>query len=410
MQTGTAISGIAHLTLIGWVILKGVFSVDPDPVQVSEVALVSAEEYAALTAPVQAPELPETVGVPEDLAQPETPGEDAPPEVAEDPVPERLEPTPPAPPEPAPQTPPVPEPPQPPTPEIAEQPPEITAPPEPPAEDTAALAPTEAQRPAPRPVDRQAAAPADPPPPDARPDPVTEAPVAPEGRDEVAPEADTAAAPEEATDTPPDPQADPQPDPEPAPEPAEDPADTVETAAQPAPVSGAPTASVRPATRPQRPSTPAQTAQPTQTAQPQSETDAPSSDISQSVNDAVAAALGAAGAGAPAPSGPPLTGGEQEALRVAVSQCWSVGPLSSAALATTVVVGVSMTPDGRPVTNSIRLVSWSGGADSAAQQAFDAARRAIIRCGQQGYPLPADKYEQWRDIEMTFNPEKMQYR
>ena len=130
-------------------------------------------------------------------------------------------------------------------------------------------------------------------------------------------------------------------------------------------------------------------------------------DRSQAVDDAVAAALGQAGAGNPAQAGPPLTGGERESLRVAVSQCWSVGSLSSAALATTVVVGVSMTPDGRPVTNSIRLVSWSGGSDSAAQQAFDAARRAIIRCGQQGYPLPADKYEQWRDIEMTFNPERM---
>lgn len=43
----------------------------------------------------------------------------------------------------------------------------------------------------------------------------------------------------------------------------------------------------------------------------------------------------------------------------------------------------------------------------SATQAFEAARRAILRCGATGYDLPAEKYGQWRDIEMTFNPEKM---
>ena len=38
---------------------------------------------------------------------------------------------------------------------------------------------------------------------------------------------------------------------------------------------------------------------------------------------------------------------------------------------------------------------------------IEAARRAIIRCGADGYKLPPEKYDQWRDIEMTFNPEKM---
>ena len=37
----------------------------------------------------------------------------------------------------------------------------------------------------------------------------------------------------------------------------------------------------------------------------------------------------------------------------------------------------------------------------------EAARRAIIRCGARGFELPPEKYEQWRDIEMTFDPERM---
>jgi hypothetical protein len=90
-----------------------------------------------------------------------------------------------------------------------------------------------------------------------------------------------------------------------------------------------------------------------------------------------------------------------------VQQCWNVGSLSTEALGTTVVVSVRMGEDGRPDNGSIRMDSFSGGGDAAARQAFEAARRAIIRCGANGFNLPADKYDQWRDIEMTFNPESM---
>jgi hypothetical protein len=126
------------------------------------------------------------------------------------------------------------------------------------------------------------------------------------------------------------------------------------------------------------------------------------------VNDALAEALGqAGGADQGAPSGPPLTAGEKDALRVSVQRCWNVGSLSSEALRTTVVVGVRMGEDARPVSGSIELLSSSGGSDAAARQAYEAARRAIIRCGANGYDLPKDKYDHWRDIEMTFNPERM---
>jgi hypothetical protein len=109
-------------------------------------------------------------------------------------------------------------------------------------------------------------------------------------------------------------------------------------------------------------------------------------------------------------AGPPLTGGERDALRVAINSCWNVGSLSTEALGTTIVVASSISQDGKPVSNSIRLVSSFGGSDEAARQAFEAAKRAIIRCGARGFPLPVEKYSQWRDIEMTFNPEGMQFR
>lgn len=109
----------------------------------------------------------------------------------------------------------------------------------------------------------------------------------------------------------------------------------------------------------------------------------------------------------PARSGPPVTSGEKDAFRVAVQQCWNVGALSSDALSTTVTVAMSLSQDGKPDAGSIRMIESSGGTDAGARQAFEAARRAIIRCGARGFPLPPEKYDQWREVEMVFDPSGM---
>ena len=92
---------------------------------------------------------------------------------------------------------------------------------------------------------------------------------------------------------------------------------------------------------------------------------------------------------------------------IAVKACWNVGALSSDALRTVVTVGVSMDQSGMPVQGSIRMIGFEGGDDAAARQAFEAGRRAIIRCAKTGYPLPPEKYAQWQEVEIVFNPEKM---
>ncbi|MEP2641956.1 MAG: energy transducer TonB, partial [Roseobacter sp.] len=177
--------------------------------------------------------------------------------------------------------------------------------------------------------------------------------------------------------------------------------------------SALPTTSARPPARPpaRQPDTPVQTAQPVEDptpTPPAADTPEPATD--DGVNAALAEALGGQDtpSSAPAaPQGPPLTSGEKDALRVAVQACWNVGSLSTDALNTTVIVNVAMSQDGKPVTGSIRMASSSGGTDQAARQAFEAARRAIIRCGARGFDLPVEKYSQWQEIEMTFNPERM---
>lgn len=340
MQTGTKISGIAHIGLISWALFGGVFSSEPLPFEMREVSIITEEQYAALTAPRNTDTSPE-----QPAAEPASE-----PQVVPEPVPE---------PEPEPVVEPEP---------IVE--PEPTPEPEPEPEPVVVPEPAE-----PSPSDRVAPEPVATPPPDVTPD------------EEAAPEV----APDEGAETPQDPQE------ATAPEEATDrivPETDVVAALAPA-------RSPRPPARRPTPSQaePETTAEPVAESQPEPEAD-PASEID--VSGALAEALAN-----PVPAGPPLSSGEKDALRVAVQRCWNVGSLSSAAIATTVVVAVSMTADGKPETGTIRMLSSSGGTADSANKAFGAARRAIIRCGASGFDLPADKYEQWREIEMTFNPERM---
>jgi len=366
LQTGTKISAVAHVALIGVALLGGAFRSDPLPFEAREVSVVTTDQFAALLAAQQSPQ-----AVSETLApvppEPEADAPDIASATAEPEIDQAAPETAPAPEtETTPDQLPDPLPPEPEA-EISETAPVLPQP----DEQFAALPPQPVSRPQPRPVERVAPVPVLAPPPDSAPDEVVRPEVAPEvGAEAPQPEQD-ATAPEEATD-----------------QIVPDAQDSTELA---------PTSSPRPPVR--RPSAPAPTAVAVDTPR-----------VQDSVQAALEEALGSAPAAVPVPTGPPLTQGEKESLRVAVSKCWNVGSLSSAALATTVIVSVSMTEDGAPVTSSIRLIGSSGGTDASAQQAFAAARRAIIRCGASGYDLPADKYGQWREIEMTFNPERMRIR
>jgi hypothetical protein len=84
-----------------------------------------------------------------------------------------------------------------------------------------------------------------------------------------------------------------------------------------------------------------------------------------------------------------------------------VGTLSSEATQTVIVVSLQMNQNATPVTGSIKMDSFEGGSSASAARVYDAARRAIIRCGSSGFNLPQEKYSQWQRIEMTFDPRKM---
>lgn len=365
MNTGQVISGIGHAGLIGWVLFGGTFQSEPLPFEVTEVSVISTEAFEALMASGPAPDsatevaLPEQPEVAPDPVETPTPDDTV---ATETPAP-TVQPEAEVPPEtPAPQ----------PEPEIADVSPEQPQPLE-----QAVLVPEIAPRPIPRPSERVAPEAVAPPPEDVAPDAVEQQAVTEDKGTDTPAEEQQATAPEEAA------------------------TEIVTEAETP---SNAPKTSPRPPSV--RPSAPVRTAEPATPAPetPARQTPAPAP-TDEAVNDALREALG--GGAEDVPQGPPLTAGEKDALRVAVSSCWNVGSLSTEALGTTVVVVVDMTPDAKPVTSSIRLASSSGGSAAAANQAFEAARRAIIRCTRDGYGLPAEKYGQWKEIEMTFNPERM---
>ncbi|HEY9038794.1 MAG TPA: energy transducer TonB [Roseovarius sp.] len=387
MNTGQIISGAGHIGLIGWMMFGGWFTSRPLDFQVTEVTAVSYEEYAAIVsgAAVQddaaeiAPPAPLEPEVPQDApdltsaadAAPETPMPDAAPETAPDPVP------------------------QPPAPlaeaEVSDEPPTM----EQPAQDMAALVPDSALRPQQRPAERVAPQQVDPPEPDTAVDDVVREEAVPDEAAETPREEAEATAPEAAA------------------------TEIVTEAEQPAP-----SGSVRPKARPNRPAptpepetqtaeaAPAPEPAPTPAPEPEPAPEpAPSAD-SGGIEDALAAALGAASetpapAAPSAPAGPPLTSGEKDGMRIAVQNCWNVGSLSSDALATTVTVAFEMSQDAKPIDSTIRMIDSTGGSSGAAKQAYEAARRAIIRCGARGFALPVEKYASWRNVELTFNPENM---
>jgi hypothetical protein len=106
-------------------------------------------------------------------------------------------------------------------------------------------------------------------------------------------------------------------------------------------------------------------------------------------------------------SGPPLTGGERAGLVLAVQKCWNVPIGLQNADNLSVVIAVELTQDGRLAGNP-KLIDPTGTPSGTTKQAFEAGRRALIRCAP--YILPREKYEQWRQLEVVFNPEKMAVR
>lgn len=95
-----------------------------------------------------------------------------------------------------------------------------------------------------------------------------------------------------------------------------------------------------------------------------------------------------------------LTTSEMDALRGQIQACWNP-PQGADAGSLRVSVQFQLDRSGK-VTGNPRVTSSSGN-----QQADESARRAVLRCGAQGYRLPAEKYDSWKDVVVNFDPSEM---
>ncbi len=391
MNKGYIFSGAGHLGLVLWALLGGwLFSAQKVPeIQVMDVSIISGAELDA-----QASQVPKVDAV--------APKPDAPPTAQPDaPAPKpQPAPKPAAQPAPLPDTLPVTDAPQPdPTPPPVAPPADLPQPvPQPKVPDA----------PKPRPVTKIADVPVD------------QVPDTPKVADTPTPKVTDTPAPA-APVTPPKPEA--------APEAA---APTVTPDAPP--VTGnapqlAPTASKRPQGRPNVAAVkPADVPAPDTTATDQAAADKAAAqakadkaaaakaakiaaDQAAADQAAIDAAVAAAAQGTDsAPNGPPMTSGEIDGLRVAIKKCWNLSTVSSAAMNTTVTVRLNVLQDGTPDGASVHMTSFTGGTEADAKPLYEAAYRAILRCGKSGFPLPADKYDTWKDLELVFDPSGMRLR
>ena len=378
---GTYFSVTAHVVLIAWLLLGWGLNADPLPFEVTTVSVVSGAEYANLVAATTPQPATETPVAPDAPATDAAPPPDAP---VVEPPPDQAAPD--APPPVANDTPPpdAPPPVEPPATVLEEAP---TQPPQPLEQATPDPTLEVAVLPQPRPADRVAPVAVQPPPPDTA---VAEVPLDAVVPDPAAPPATEVTPPAEAA----------------APEAAT--TEIVPPDVQPA---TAPTTALLPPVRPNRPAPVAEN--PTADPVVASAETPVTPDTSAADDAAVQAALDAALAGTAstepaAAQGPPMTGSEKDAFRVAVSSCWRVD-VGSEAANVTVTVGFALGRDGK-VQGEVRQIAGSGGPDTAVNTAFEAARRAILRCQREGFQLPADKYDQWQLIEMTFDPNGMRLR
>ena len=105
-------------------------------------------------------------------------------------------------------------------------------------------------------------------------------------------------------------------------------------------------------------------------------------------------------------SAAPLTQQEKDKFTDQLARCWIIDSANRPPNVT-VTVAFEMTKAGKVVVSSIELIAFTNGDKKDAEIVFKAGRRALLRCQKDGYELPVEKYDQWRNIEVKFDPSNM---
>ncbi len=98
---------------------------------------------------------------------------------------------------------------------------------------------------------------------------------------------------------------------------------------------------------------------------------------------------------------------DKKNISLAISRCWNIGSLSTNALSVTVKVSFEVDAQKRPIADTISGIGLREGRSEngkAFEQAFQAASRAILRCGANGLPIPKNGPTR---LEVVFDPDTM---
>ncbi|MDZ7823226.1 MAG: TonB C-terminal domain-containing protein [Ahrensia sp.] len=96
-----------------------------------------------------------------------------------------------------------------------------------------------------------------------------------------------------------------------------------------------------------------------------------------------------------------LTTSEMDSLRGQIQACWSVPASAQGEVGLKVSVQFQLNQNAK-LEGSPKVTTSSGN-----RQLDESARRAVARCGAQGFQLPTDKYDSWRDVVVNFDPSEM---
>ncbi len=104
----------------------------------------------------------------------------------------------------------------------------------------------------------------------------------------------------------------------------------------------------------------------------------------------------------------PITISEIDAFRAAVERCWSVPAGARDAQNLRVMIRIFLNQDGS--LNRLPEIVDEGRMNRAGEENFrtaaESARRAVQQCAPYRM-LPANKYDTWREVELTFDPARM---
>ena len=94
----------------------------------------------------------------------------------------------------------------------------------------------------------------------------------------------------------------------------------------------------------------------------------------------------------------------------AVARKWNLGASSTDTLRTMVVIRVSFSADGKP--SGFELLESDGPTQTAIDNLYATAKRAVNRVWSEdgGLPLPPEKYDTWRVLDLVFDANGMTLR